>query len=119
MRFFSQRYSELPVEEKTEDERQPEVRPHNSGWSKQSVAFIVSILLLASFIFAYGATEFTGRSSKRPAVQPVMGEAEWLAHATRAAGDQYLLGVGKADITGYVNCLEFKYLWLTVIKASC
>ena len=48
-----------------------------------------------------------------------MGEAEWLAHATRAAGDQYLLGVGKADITGYVNCLEFKYLWLTVIKASC
>lgn len=32
-----------------------------------------------------------------PAKDP---DAEWSARASRAAGDQYLLGVGKADITG-------------------
>jgi neutral ceramidase len=100
MRPFPQQYSELPVEEKLED-GQPEAPANNSKWSKRATLWVLSMLAFASLLLVIGTGALSGRT---PVYESPVEESDWLAHATRAAGDQYLLGVGKADITGYVNC---------------
>ena len=101
-----QQYTELPLDEKPEEE-QLAAPVKGSRWTKKTAAWVISVLVLASVVIFAGAGAWT---KKTPVEQTPVEEPEWLAHATRAAGDQYLLGVGKADITGYVD-RAYKYLW--------
>jgi len=103
MRPSTQQYSELPVEEKLEFA--PVLAPRKSRWSKMIVALVASLLLVSLIILGISVVR-TGETIIEGSVsEPTEADhAEWLAHAvkSRATGDQYLLGVGKADITGYV-----------------
>jgi neutral ceramidase len=97
MRPFSQEYSELPVEEKLEDE-ELETPVRTSRWGKKADAWGISTAVLAILLLVVGIGAFT---RKVPVDNSPFEDQEWLAHATRATGDSYLIGVGKADITGY------------------
>jgi len=102
MQFFTQRYSELPVEEN--DGKVP-TKPQQR-WSKKLVAMVATLVLLISLLAVVGSAAFTHSKEnfQEQQQQEELDQAEWLAQATRATtGDQYLLGVGKADITGYVS----------------
>lgn len=101
--FQSSEYQQLPVEEKVEDEQpQAPVKKRNN---KAFVALVVCLIAFAS-LFAFLGT----RSSKHDdeSQQQIFEEAaeaefaSFLNGEARATGQQYLLGVGKADITGLV-----------------
>jgi hypothetical protein len=97
MRPSTQQYSELPVEEKSEDEILALAKV--SKWSKKAIALVASMLLLGSLLLVIGASTFFAKDTVVETEE--ISPEEWLA--ARATGDQYLLGVGKADMTGYVN----------------
>jgi hypothetical protein len=99
MRSSSQQYSELLVEEK-QDEGQADSMVNDSRWGRKATTWTISMVALAFLLLlGLGIGTLVSRtpSEKFPAED---ANAEWLAHASRASGDQYLLGVGKADITG-------------------
>jgi len=96
--FQGQGYEALPVEEKL-DSGEPEVPVKGPRRNKPLLAFIVSLVSLASLPFFLGA--FKAWTTVAKTQSTVDNPEALLAHAARATGDQYLLGVGKADITGY------------------
>ncbi|CZR64169.1 probable neutral ceramidase precursor [Phialocephala subalpina] len=106
--FQSSEYQQLPVEEKVEDE-QPQA-PIKKRNNKAFVALVVCLIAFA-LLFAFLGT----RSSKHDdeSQQQIFEEAaeaefaSFLNGEARATGQQYLLGVGKADITGPVVELNF------------
>lgn len=68
------------------------------------MALGASALLLTVALFVLGGIKLASKEPVPEAAPAVAEEhSEWLAKATRATGDQYLLGVGKADITGYAS----------------
>ena len=101
----------LSESEKFEDEHvdtetlQVSLRPRK--WSSTRIASFACILLSLALLFLVGTSAWVAKPQKD--AQPVLDEsaAAWLSHATRATGDTYLLGVGKADITGYALCWRF------------
>ena len=98
----SQQYQALPVEEK-QDEDPLNNPPPTRTWSKTRIAVGFSLLLLLSAIIAATTQALTRYI---PAAEESIEEdgTEWLReHLTRTTGDKYLLGVGKADITGFVD----------------
>lgn len=99
MRPFSQQYTEVPAEEKPDEDREGSTG-ETARWGRKSTAWAISAVLLTSLlVLLIGIGGLVMR--KPPQVVPSeKSSGEWLAHASRAAGDQYLLGVGKADITG-------------------
>jgi hypothetical protein len=104
----SQQYQALPVEDKL-DEGQPSTPSPVSKWTRTRMVLVLSLLFLVSFTFvAATARVFTRQSPNTQStdvVEPV--SEEWLReHLTRATGDTYTIGVGKADITGYVYVLR-------------
>ena len=99
----SQQYQALPVEEKLDGD-QPSNQPQTRKWSKTRIGLVLSLLVLVSFAI-FGVTTRT-LTRQTPAVKTPIEDpdTEWLReHLTRATGDTYLIGVGKADITGYVD----------------
>jgi hypothetical protein len=99
----SQQYQALPVEEKLDGD-QSSNQPQTRKWSKTRIGLIFSLLLLVSFAIVGATTRTLTRQT--PAVKTSIEDpdSEWLReHLTRATGDTYLIGVGKADITGYVD----------------
>ncbi|KAG0650469.1 Neutral ceramidase 2 [Hyphodiscus hymeniophilus] len=102
----SQHYQALPVEEKVDDD-QSNPPPPSRQWSKTRIALLLSLLLLLSTIVAIATQALT---LETPAVDDLIDDegTEWLReHLTRATGDKYLIGVGKADITGPVVEINF------------
>jgi neutral ceramidase len=98
MPFIAQ-YAGLPVEEKSKD-KQSSATVHRSKWSTALTACVFSVLFLVSFTIIAGNA---GSVKAQAAKVPVDG-SQWLhSHTARATGDEYLLGVGKADITGYAH----------------
>lgn len=111
----SQQYQALPVEEKL-DEEQPSSSPHIRKWSKTRVAIVFLLSFLVSFTIVAATTRSLTRHT--PTAEPSINDedTEWLReHLTRATGDTYLLGVGKADITGFVDCSRSIFLWPVLI----
>jgi neutral ceramidase len=102
----SQQYEALPVEEKLEDE-QPSTTPQTPKWSKARMALVCSLLFLVSFALVAATARALTRHAQvtETSIEDEDEAAEsWLKeHLTRASGDTYLIGVGKADITGYVK----------------
>lgn len=93
----SHQYSELPGEEKAEGE-QLQSPPKKSRWSTLSLLLILPLMFVALLALVVGIAKFISR----PVPRSQIGTAEW-AHEIRQTQAQYLLGVGKADITGYVQ----------------
>lgn len=93
---------ETSVDEKLVDEP-AELTPTSSRWSKKAIAFGASALLLSVSLLVFGGSKLMVKNTTD--IETPVGEdqSEWLANAARATGDQYLLGVGKADITGYAS----------------
>lgn len=99
-------YSELSGEDKAEDSQhqQPETltSPPAPKWRKHILLLGVPFLLVLAFLAFAAAQDATVRETETP--EKAGQYPEWLRdHEIRAAGDQYLLGVGKADITGCVS----------------
>jgi hypothetical protein len=70
------------------------------------MALVFSLLFLLSFTIV--ATSARALTRQTPVTESSVEDedAKWLReHLTRATGDTYLIGVGKADITGYVDNL--------------
>lgn len=67
----------------------------------------VTIVCFLSFlVFTFVAATIRTLTRQTPIAKPSFDDenTEWLReHLTRATGDTYLLGVGKADITGCVD----------------
>lgn len=104
MRPFSQKYTELPAEEKQEeDDLQSPTTLQAPKWSKKARVGIISVFILVLLMLLIGIGELAIKSE--PEELPLKGsesDEEVFEKKIRATGDQYLLGVGKADITGYV-----------------
>ena len=70
--------------------------------NKRCLVFLISLLLLVSLPVASAGG------------WPRSSNSEWpRANSERATGDEYLLGVGKGDITGYRAFNLLKSSWLT------
>ena len=88
-------------EEKLENQTYGAPIPAQSKWSRKGLAFVVSLLLVAAMFLVAGTSAWA--SSSKPEVQKVAAASsaeEFISQAARAVGDTYLIGVGKADITG-------------------
>ena len=109
---LSQHSEPLLAEEKFEDVYTDEEKlenltdrtqlPAQSKWSRKGMGFIVSMLLIATlFLVAITSAWVASTRPESEKVAKVSSAEEFLSQAARAAGDTYLIGVGKADITGY------------------
>lgn len=91
-------YSELPLDDKLEGEHPPPAPPR-SRWTRLSLLLVAPLLLLASALVVVGVADLlSGPNAPSP-----LGSFSFLRHVPRAAAGQFLLGVGKADITGYAQ----------------
>jgi hypothetical protein len=101
---FSQKYLQLPVEEKVEHEAL-DTPTQRSRWSNKVTVLVASMLLIISLLVLGLATSKVTEAETKLVIEPVTeaDHSEWVAAemGSRATGDEYLLGVGKADITGY------------------
>jgi hypothetical protein len=101
--FQDQEYEALPVEEKLEFE-EPEILVDQPRRRITILAFLVFILTVASVLaIVVVATVWTTipLAAEPPLVDSPVDDPElFLEHAVRAPGDRYMIGVGKADITG-------------------
>jgi hypothetical protein len=92
---MAHKYSELPSEDKLESEHS-EVLAKRSTWTRISLFVLSPLILVTSILVVVGiANVLSGR--------PALSQLTWFAHTPRAPDGQFLLGVGKADITGYVK----------------
>ncbi|TVY87592.1 Neutral ceramidase, partial [Lachnellula willkommii] len=97
-------YEPLPVEEKLVDQENTTVRIKSSRWSKKYTALIVTLVsLFAVLPLLVRAKVWTTSVTE----EPVEDSEKLNDYLARASGDQYLLGVGKGDITGPVVEVEF------------
>ncbi|KAI9641032.1 hypothetical protein NHQ30_010460 [Ciborinia camelliae] len=99
-------YLQVQADEKVED-GQPEVPRRKSLASVVFFAFAGFVLFTAFTALVVGLAKI---ESVQPNKQLPNANSEWTHendHETRAIGDPYLIGVGKADITGPVVELNF------------
>lgn len=92
-------YSQVPADEKVEDE-QPKIPRRRSLASALFFAFAGLVLFVAFTTLVVGLAKI---DDVRPNNESPNTNFEWAyehEHETRATGDPYLIGVGKADITG-------------------
>lgn len=105
----SQHYQALPVEEKLDDGQQPSSLAQTSRWSRTRTALVFSILFLLSFTIIAAAASSLTRHSNSPNSATAESafnddDAAWVKdHLNRATDGTFLIGVGKADITGQVK----------------
>ncbi|TVY80554.1 Neutral ceramidase [Lachnellula suecica] len=103
--FERAKYEPLPVEEKhAVGQEDTPVKARSSRWSKIS---IVSIITFVSVLSLLGVLATVRASVPVIAEESVDNSEELHDYLARASGDQYLLGVGKGDITGPVVELNF------------
>lgn len=88
------------MEEKSEDE-ELDAPVRNSRWGKKAAAWFISTVVLTILLLLVVGIGAVTKTVPSPVDNSPFEDPEWLAHATRATGDSYLIGVGKADITGY------------------
>ena len=99
----SQQYQALLAEEKLDEGRTIQ---QTRKWSKTRIALSFSLLVLLSAIIALTTQASTRQIPTAKTSFEDEGD-EWLReHLTRATGSTYLIGVGKADITGFVEILD-------------
>ncbi|RDL31399.1 Uncharacterized protein BP5553_09608 [Venustampulla echinocandica] len=98
-------YVALPAQEKVE--AGPQDGPDKTlRRSNAFLATLLSVLFLTLVLAGLGTAALWTPSTS--ATEPRVDDSEaFREHLTRATGDQYLLGVGKADITGPVVELNF------------
>jgi neutral ceramidase len=96
----SPKYSQVPTEEKVDDEQRNISR--RSSRASALVLGLGSFIILSSLvIFFLGFAKIdTVRNAASDDFANAGSESSH-EYETRATGDPYLLGVGKADITGY------------------
>lgn len=92
-------YSQVPVDEKLENER-PETPRKRSLASAIFLALAGVVLFTAFTALVVGLTKIEDVQPKHKSSNTNSGWANNHEHETRATGDPYLIGVGKADITG-------------------
>lgn len=102
MSFFqNQQYEALPVEEKQELE---ELHQSIANARRKRILSIFAFVLIALSSLAFLGYVTTWQETAAVEVpvveEQVPNEKTFVEHATRAVGDRYLLGVGRADITG-------------------
>ena len=84
------------------------------------MAMIVSLLLVAALFLVAGTSAWVASTKpEAPKVTEASSPEQFLTQAARAAGDTYLIGVGKADITGYVTCDLTSMNFTNLTKTSC
>ena len=89
---MAHKYSELPAEDKLDTEPL-EIPAKRSAWTRISLFVLSPLLLVTSVLVVAGiANVLSGR--------PALSQLTWFSHIPRAPDGQFLLGVGKADITG-------------------
>jgi hypothetical protein len=102
--FQSQQYQALPVEEKQEIEEGLDIPVDKPRRRKIIIAFCVALSSLVAVLLLLGVTALwtssKSTSKSLPVESPTKFPDSLLEHEIRAPGDRYLLGVGKADITG-------------------
>jgi neutral ceramidase len=98
---MAHKYSELPGEDKPDAEH-PESPPKRSVWSRISLVLLTPLMLLTTLLVAVGIANVL---SGRPALSQ-LDDFGWFSRVARAPDGQFLLGVGKADTTGYVRCFQ-------------
>jgi len=92
----------------------------HSKWSRKGMAMIVSLLLVAALFLVAGTSAWVASTKpEAPKVTEASSPEQFLTQAARAAGDTYLIGVGKADITGYVTCDLTSMNFTNLTKTSC
>lgn len=103
--FHNQDYEVLPVEEK-DGSQEGDDQADQPTWRKSlfitvvlmSLSFIILLLVFVGISLVWTSNRLDTISL---AAEPAANIAKVLSeHEIRAPGDQYLLGVGKADITG-------------------
>jgi hypothetical protein len=101
-------YEELSMEEESDAGRSKV--PTSLRRVLFSIWTLLVLLIIASSIAVSISTPWTEGGATSPD-DPL----EWnRAHTSRATGDQYLLGIGKADITGFVSSSgQSMNAWLT------
>lgn len=92
-------YSQVPVDEKLENER-PETPRKRSLASAIFLALAGVVLFTAFTALVVGLTKIEDVQPNHKSSNSNSGWANKHEHETRATGDPYLIGVGKADITG-------------------
>ncbi|CAG8951865.1 hypothetical protein HYFRA_00005669 [Hymenoscyphus fraxineus] len=96
-------YSALPVTEDRKDEDDNPVKPPKRLFA--FLTFLLALLLFAIAVIVLGRSHYS-----RPAAESIVDQKVTEAfhdHLARAGGDEYLIGVGKADITGPVVEINF------------
>lgn len=93
------------MEEKVEDDQDSSLPPTaaKTNWKKTCIALAICLIGFASLI-AFFDTKGSAQDSPEYATEEIAEDdsASYLFEAARATGQQYLVGVGKADITGFV-----------------
>lgn len=99
--FSDQQYEAVPAEEKQELEKLHESIKQSRR--RRILTIFAFILIALSSLAAFGLVSIWWKSPslKLPSVEEqTHTERLFQEHAARAVGDRYLLGVGRADITG-------------------
>ncbi len=105
--FQNSEYQALPIEEKSEHAAETPRISTRSGRSKKLYIAVVSLISITLLAFV-GFTTIWRSSSPAASPPPSLKDAvpvdeesrDFLSGLARAGDQQYLLGVGKADITG-------------------
>jgi hypothetical protein len=105
--FQRAEYEPLPAEEKhAVDQEVTPLHAKPSRWSKKSIVSIIALVSLFSILAVMTTTNIWTPPTAKESVENLEEFNDYLA---RANGDQYLLGVGKGDITGSANLFFFNH----------
>jgi hypothetical protein len=108
----SPQYTALPLEEKMDPASADEIVSPSLTWKKPFliVTGLISLFLLVSLV----VVDVSPNVIYSTLIDNAFMRKKGLLPKATVTGDQYLLGVGKADITGLVQCI-FREASLTVI----
>lgn len=105
--FTDQQYEAVPKEEKVEEV--PVLTKKSHKWGKILVFVLIAFLALSALVAITSNHQTTDRNSVSSTEYDVatdqIAQDDAEAFLSRATGQQYLLGVGKADITGFVSAM--------------
>ena len=114
--FQNREYQALPDQEKHQNEAEnetPAIPSRSQARSKKFYFAIASLIAVGLLALVASTSPWASEAEPVPGLADAMPmddeSREFLANLGRAGDQQYLLGVGKADITGYVETLEGVY----------
>lgn len=103
--FQHSQYEAIPVDEKVEDDQQDSLKtsPVKKKRNSAFVGLVICLIAFASLFAFLGTARSTQGSLEHNTEEAAQDDpASYFMEAARATNQQYLLGVGKADITGSV-----------------